>query len=353
MEVLTEYFDEKLFKVKSIASTVNEPVCSKPSDKEMSNKISTIVHNTRESTNPAEEEEKEFEARLYFQDEGSDIKIGYLNKDGTNAICYGPLFDVFNMDINESCVNSNGNNVASRGPSVDVKTVFKQDDDGDTLLHIAVTLLSLKLAFYIIDKTPCFSWLNIQNKLFQTPLHLAVLTDQTRLVRRFVVGGADLESRDHDGNTPVHLACRRNRLDCLRALLQPVRYGEQKRNNYDIPFQAIPQNLNSKNYEGLSCLHIAALDNNIEIIKALTAFGANVNEKAEKTGRTILHEAAWSGNLNLVKYLLSLGRQCDINARTYDDYAPFDLARSRGHWSVVMELATAGAKYEDEKDLEV
>ena len=180
-----------------------------------------------------------------------------------------------------------------------------------------------------------------------------MLTDQTSLVRRLVVGGADLESRDHDGNMPIHLACRQNSLACLRTLLQPIRYEEQKRNNYDIPFQAIPQNLNSKNYEGLSCLHIATLDNNIEIIKVLTSVGANVNEKAEKSGRTILHEAAWSGNLVLVKYLLSLGRQCDINARTYDDYTPFDLARSRGHWSVVMELGTAGAKYEDEKDLEV
>ena len=123
----------------------------------MFNEISTTVHNTRESTSPGEEGEKEFEASLYFQDEDSDINIGYLNKDGTNAICGGSSFDVFNQDTTKLCVNLNGNNVAPRGPSVDVNTVFRQDEDGDTLLHVAMILLSLDLAFYIIDKTPCFT----------------------------------------------------------------------------------------------------------------------------------------------------------------------------------------------------
>lgn len=256
-------------------------------------------------------------------------------------------------ESNATCVNIEGTKVLCRGRPVNVAKVFRKDEDGDTLLHIALILLSPELAFYIIDRSPSFDWLNIKNKLSQAPLHLAVLTNQIPLVRRLVVAGADIESRDEDGNMPIHLACRDNLVNAVRALLDPVSPDEQKRNNYEIPYQMIPQDLNSKNYEGVSCLHLAAKENNIEIIKVLLDYSADVNVKAEKSGKTILHEAAWSGNVKLVKFLISLGRQCDINAKTYDDYTPFDLARSRGHWSIVMELATAGARYEDEKDLEL
>ena len=50
--------------------------------------------------------------------------------------------------------------------------------------------------------------LDIKNKVSQTPLHLATLTNQVRVARRLVVGGADVESRDRFGNTPLHIACR-------------------------------------------------------------------------------------------------------------------------------------------------
>ena len=259
-------------------------------------------------------------------------------------------FDEFETSA-DLCVDTDGSAVQCRGPCIDVKKVYKKDEDGDTLLHIALIILAPELALYFIDMSPWFTWLNVQNKLSQTPLHLATLTNQVSLVRRLVVGGADLQSRDRDGNMAIHIACRDNLINVLRALLEPVRYEEQKRNNYDIPYQTIPQNLNVKNYDGFTCIHIASVLDHFEIVTTLLEKGADVNVKAEKTGRTILHEAAWNGNLKLAKYLLSLNTRCNINAKTYDGYTAFDLARSRGHWSIVLELATAGAKYADEEEI--
>ena len=271
--------------------------------------------------------------------------IELIQETQQNQLRYGGEFEV----SRGSCVDTDGSIVQCRGPCIDVKKVYKKDEDGDTLLHIALIILAPELALYFIDMSPWFTWLNIKNKLSQTALHLAVLTNQVELVRRLVVGGADVESRDKEGNMAIHLACRDNLVNVLRALLQPVRYEEQKRNNYDIPFQAIPQNLDAKNYEGLTCLHIAGVSDHMEIIEMLLECGANVNAKAEKTGRTLLHEAALNGNEKLVKFLISLGPICNINAKTYDGYTAFDLARSRGRWSIMIELATAGAKYDDEE----
>ena len=257
-------------------------------------------------------------------------------------------FDEFEYSTATSSIDTHGSTVRCRGPCIDVNKVYRQDDDGDTLLNIALIILSPELALYFINRTPHFSWLNIPNKLFQSALHVAVLTNQAALVRRLVIGGADLESRDKDGNMAIHLACRENNIQCVQALLEPVRYEEQKINNYEISFQKVPQNLESKNYEGFTCLHIASSMDNLELVKLLVDSGADVNSKAIKSGRTVLHEAAWSGKLVLVKYLLSLGNRCNINAKTYDGYTAFDLARSHGHWSLVIELATAGANTEEE-----
>ena len=278
-----------------------------------------------------------------LRDQFESIELNHNIKKDTMQCCEFDTINRYGIDINGSVVHC-------RGPCIDVNTIYQKDDDGDTLLHIALITLSPELAIYFIDMSPHFSWLNVTNKLLQTPLHLAVLTNQASLVKRLIVGGADLESRDRDGNMAIHIACRDSRLSIVRALLEPVRYDEQKRNNYDIPFRKIPQNLESKNYDGNSPLHIASLLKHFEIVKTLIDSGADVNVRAEKSGRTILHDAAWCNNLSLVKYLISLDNCCDINARTYDGYTAFDVARSRGHWSIVVELATAGAKDNDDKE---
>lgn len=249
------------------------------------------------------------------------------------------------------CVAIDGTPAKCKRPCIDMNKVYCQDDDGDTLLHIAIITAEPDLAFYIIDFTASSDWLNVKNKLSQTPLHAAVLTNQVPVVRRLVIGGADIEARDCYGNMPVHIACREGMLDIVRALVEPVSFEEQQRNNCDNTFNQLHQkcNLNAENYEGVPRLHIAAANGLLDIVKLLLKYGADVNAKAEKSGRTILHEAAWHGNLNLVKFLVSFETTCNINAKTYDDYTAFDLARSHGHWSIVAELAMVGADYEDKK----
>jgi ankyrin repeat protein len=241
----------------------------------------------------------------------------------------------------ESFEGNHGGHVAA---NIDASRIYLRDKDGDTLLHIAIILREVTLAMVFIGKAPSNTWLSFTNVLFQTPLHLSVLTNQPEVTRRLIVAGAEVDKRDKDGNTSLHIACRQGQHKNVQNLLEPVRYHEIKQNSYDIPYQTIPQDLSIKNYEGITCLHLAASHGHLDIVSMLLDKDIDVNLKEGKTGRTILHNACLTGDLNLVKLLLR-HRSCNLNARAFDGSTPFDIARIRDHEDTCLILAAAGAGY--------
>lgn len=59
-----------------------------------------------------------------------------------------------------------------------------------------------------------------------------------------------MDARDHHGNTALHIASKEGHADVAEVLLTPVQYKETCDNTYSIPYQAIPQNLEARNYDG-------------------------------------------------------------------------------------------------------
>lgn len=58
----------------------------------------------------------------------------------------------------------------------------------------------------------------IENMIFQSALHLAVLTNQCEIIESLMIAKANGELLDYDGNTAIHLACYSGFLDCLNIL---------------------------------------------------------------------------------------------------------------------------------------
>lgn len=54
--------------------------------------------------------------------------------------------------------------------------------------------------------------------MFQTPLHLAVITHQTSLVKKLIEGGADVNLMDRHGQTALHLACQDGDVNSVHAI---------------------------------------------------------------------------------------------------------------------------------------
>jgi len=230
--------------------------------------------------------------------------------------------------------------------SEQVMDIFRGDEDGDNHLHLSIIHGLPDVTLQVIGLAPDWEWLSQTNNLLQSPLHLAVITRQVHVVRRLMCAGARLDLQDQTGNTPLHNACRLGFEDVVRTLLTPVRYEETYQNNYDIPPQYIPGDLEAKNYDGLTCLHLAAIGGHLQVMRLLLQAGANVNAAEGKGGRTVLHLAADWGHGDMMKFLLER-RDILIDAKTYAGLTPLVLAYGRDHKQTVAELYNKGASYTD------
>jgi hypothetical protein len=127
------------------------------------------------------------------------------------------------------------------------------------------------------------------------------------------------------GRTELHFASR----DCdVRAIAR---------------FASRPEFLNVGDFGGWTPLHAAAGFGQIEVVKALVWFGADVN-RSTNDGATPVCIAAQEGNASIVLVLASLG--ANVNAAINDGWTPLMIASSCGKIAVVVELLKAGASLE-------
>lgn len=114
--------------------------------------------------------------------------------------------------------------------------------------------------------------LDIYNNLKQTPLHLAVITEQAHMVGKLTTAGANVNLPDRNGQTPTHLACQRSSTGCIRELCKAANCPD----------------LELTNFNGFTPLHEAVFANCAEAVRCLVDHGANVNCKVLLGNKQIL-----------------------------------------------------------------
>ncbi|XP_014250258.1 NF-kappa-B inhibitor cactus isoform X2 [Cimex lectularius] len=254
-------------------------------------------------------------------------------------------------DLNIEDQNDLDKPTTTRGRKDDTppwKLYFQQDDEGDTQLHVAIIQGSVEVAFSLIRMVPSPLYLDLRNDVTQTALHLAVLTSQPRIVRRLVCAGANTRIVDKSGNTPLHLATACGDLLCVRALTEQVTVAEVSAAQLRYvpePRQPHPPELDVFNYDGLSCIHIALLARELVIMKHLVGFGADIDAREYKSGRTCLHLAVELGDEKLASVLLQ-DLRADPQVSNYAGETPYQSARRNS--SFLQALVAAGAPEEDE-----
>ncbi|KAL2081798.1 hypothetical protein ACEWY4_021616 [Coilia grayii] len=197
-------------------------------------------------------------------------------------------------------------------------------EDGDTFLHLAIIHEAQDQAMQMIKQCHKDPFLNTQNNQRQTPLHLAVITEQHRLVECLLKAGCDSRLVDHSGNTALHIACKKGSMPSFGLLTQLP------------PTSHLRTILSFPNYSGHNCLHLASIHGFLSMVEVLVQLGADINSKEQCSGRTALHLAVDLQNLALVHQLIALG--ADVNSLTYGGFAPYHLTFGRQNGEIQQQL---------------
>lgn len=189
---------------------------------------------------------------------------------------------------------------------------YDENDNDDIQLHMAIVQDFVEDTFSLIRNStrPHSYLLNILNHNGQSPLHLAVLARQPRIIRGLILAGANPALRNFRGNTALHLACATGDLASAKALTDPLTSIER---NYLLPgkkIPALPQDLEQPNYEGQMCLHIAASSDHVELVRLLVRRGADLDAREGLAGQTALHLAIERNCRSVIAFLLQECRPC-------------------------------------------
>lgn len=158
-----------------------------------------------------------------------------------------------------------------------------------------------------------------------TLLHLAASRGATEIVRALIGLGANVNTTDKDGLTPLHVAVTgRERIEAVQAILDA---GAQ----IDAAGGALKQ----------TPLHVAASYGEEDIVDALLKRGARI-DAVDEDDRTPLHWAAGFGKSDMVKALVDKGARTDLC--DYRGMTAETAARGMGFREVAEFLRTAPSK---------
>jgi uncharacterized membrane protein YfcA len=152
--------------------------------------------------------------------------------------------------------------------------------------------------------------INARNSEQETPLHRAVEKGMTALAQALLQRGADVRARSKNGETALHLAA----LDADPSIA-------------DLLLAAGADPL-ARNHDGESVLMWAALSGHLVVAQRLLLRGADANVKDRK-GSLPLHAAADGGHFELVRLLLAY--TADPEAKNLEGRSAADYARSSGY----------------------
>ncbi|XP_069063003.1 NF-kappa-B inhibitor beta isoform X2 [Pleurodeles waltl] len=199
-------------------------------------------------------------------------------------------------------------------------------------LHLAVIHEHEAFLDAVLQYMGKTEFLDLQNDLGQTALHIAVIIGLPVFTSKLILAGASLCIPEKAGNTALHLACKEGRYDCAKVLLLHTTGN----------FNDIQKLLDCTNYDSFTALHIAVIRKDLEMVKLLLDSGADLNKPELSCGRSPLHLAVESQCPEVVECLLRAGANKD--AQMYVGYTPLYSAMYRQDNSILQLLRRYGSR---------
>ncbi|KAL4711825.1 hypothetical protein ACJJTC_005994 [Scirpophaga incertulas] len=194
----------------------------------------------------------------------------------------------------------------------------------------------------------------------QAPLHLCCTWGLTQVIQTLLEHGANINSKDAEGKTPLHIAIENQHAGIISLLLSQPNIDLSARDNKGVtPFAAALTARNNKaaqaileknpsaaeqvDKKGRNFLHVAIQNSDMESVMFLLSVEVDVNSRVQDATLTPpLHLAALSGNEVLLRSLLLAGAR--PNDRDANKRTALHVAAGAGHAAIVGALAGGGAE---------
>ncbi|KAF6023026.1 cact [Bugula neritina] len=172
--------------------------------------------------------------------------------------------------------------------------------------------------------------LNTANNNRQTLLHIAAEYCSAQLVRLIITRGADGALPDAWGNTPLHIAALHGRASVIKALTTTLTKAEVRHPYFRVPYKSLPQdNVQSYNHDGRTPVHLAAQVSHspkhrqaLEMLKNKAR--ADIDYRRLGDGYAPAHIAIDNDDYECLKTCLELGSDSEV--RNYKSETPQQLA---------------------------
>lgn len=272
-------------------------------------------------------------------------------------------------------IDSNGSSLlcmAAKDPDCSVESVrlllavgcdeLHKDNNGRTPLHMASSVGNTEIIEALLDigGDPLLMARDNDGKL---ALHDCAIGGYVEAAKHLITEES-LKVLSHDGKSALRLAALNYHLDLVSLLVErgaPVNYvdadgrttvycvASSAANDYDIKvintlqhLVKLGADLEIKDLEGRTPLHVSAWQGMTSVVQTLIQLGAHI-DAVDGEGRTALHMCAWNGHTDIVALLIELG--ADVNHVSGTQGAtPLLIGAQQGHIDVCSLLLNAGSE---------
>jgi len=205
-----------------------------------------------------------------------------------------------------------------------------KNDQGKAPIDIAMGQGRMDIASVLIDNGAEASFLTKMRvsmaRQERRPVDLSLFTaaknGEQQEVKALLDQGADINAKDDQGMTALHLAAQGGHTDVVEFLLSK------------------DADINAQNIKGYTPLYSAIWKNDPNMVGLLVSKGADVNFSPEDD-YSPLHHAVWEENLDIIKVLIDNGADCDV--KDQDGWTDFRYAADEANREIIELFVANGA----------